>query len=291
MADAAGLGAAEGVVRPAPAHSRQLLAVVVVEMRRLLLGPRAIPLYGLALLPIGMTAIAGMFGAGAHGDITTVAGSTAVAREHYGFIYSGMILGAGAYFGGALVFARSFRGELLDRTLHFAMLTPMPRSLLLFAKFLGGLLAAWLLFGGATVISFTLMYLPLGVEVMLEDLVGGGGAALLGQYCAAVLMACLAYGAVFLLLGLAVKNPVAPIAALALWEAVQSMMPANVKLFSVSHYLRAFAPAPPVGPAYEVLTVAPPIWQGLLGIGVIVTVALALATLRARRLQVSYVDD
>src|ERR1700677_1574681 len=68
----------------------------------------------------------------------------------------------GVFFGCLGIFSRLIRGEMIERSLHFYLLSPVRREVLLLAKFAAGSAAALLLFVTATLANFALVYLPFG---------------------------------------------------------------------------------------------------------------------------------
>src|SRR5947199_1795513 len=63
----------------------------------------------------------------------------------------------GIFFGCVGIFSNLFRGEMLEKTLHYYYLTPLRRELLVAGKYLAGLATALFLFVGSTLISFLLI--------------------------------------------------------------------------------------------------------------------------------------
>jgi ABC-type transport system involved in multi-copper enzyme maturation permease subunit len=55
----------------------------------------------------------------------------------------------GVFFGCLGIFSRLIRGEMIERSLHFYLLSPVRRELLLLAKFAAGSITAIFLFGSA----------------------------------------------------------------------------------------------------------------------------------------------
>src|SRR5260370_67220 len=66
-------------------------------------------------------------------------------------------LRAGIFFGSMGIFSNLFRGEMLEKTLHYYFLTPMRRELLVAGKYLSGLIVALVLFVGSVAASFLLL--------------------------------------------------------------------------------------------------------------------------------------
>ena len=68
----------------------------------------------------------------------------------------------GVFFGCLGIFSRLIRGEMIERSLHFYLLSPVRREVLLLAKFAAGSISAVFLFGSAIVADFALMYAGFG---------------------------------------------------------------------------------------------------------------------------------
>lgn len=145
---------------------RQVAAIVRLEALKSFLGRRALPLYLLAalpvLVPLALVTLAGV------ADQVEGVGWTVVT---YSKIFQFQL--AVVFFGCVWVFTHLFRGEILDRSLHFYLLAPVRRELLVAGKYLAGLLAAGILFGLGTVGSFLVLYVPFGVPRALEHLTRG----------------------------------------------------------------------------------------------------------------------
>ncbi len=267
---------------------RQVVAILRIELRKALLSRRAIPVYLLAGLPLFVLATMTL---ARRSDGLPIAGELANARTVYSFIFSGMILGGVVFLGSALVFANLFRGELLDRSLHYYLLSPVRRPVLAVGKYLAGLIAASALFCATTVSSQVLLYVPYGLERAVADFTSGPAFGHLLRYLLIVVLGAIGYGAVFLLAGLVFRNPVLPVGGLLVWEIFHFILPAVLKKFSVIHYLKGLLPIPlQDGPLAVV--VAPPAWWLSVG-GLLAFSALALGAgiLYLRRLEIHYGDD
>src|SRR4051812_19621659 len=70
----------------------------------------------------------------------------------------------GIYFGCMGIFTRLFRGEMMERSLHYYFLAPVRRELLVIGKFLAGVVAASVIFSVAVAASFLAMYGHYGQE-------------------------------------------------------------------------------------------------------------------------------
>ncbi|HEY7600548.1 MAG TPA: hypothetical protein VH741_11530, partial [Candidatus Limnocylindrales bacterium] len=179
-----------------PLWRRQVGAVLGLELRKTFLRLGALPVLFLAAAPAGLLAV--------RAAVLIAAGrSDGLASETAAFaqIFQAFILRLGIFFGCVGIFTHLFRGELLQRTLHFYFLAPVRREVLVVGKYLAGLLAATVIFTLSTVASLFLIYAPDGAAGR-EYLLHGPGLAQLGAYAGVAALACAGYGAVFLVTGL-----------------------------------------------------------------------------------------
>ena len=58
-------------------------------------------------------------------------------------------------------------------------------------------------------------------------------------------LACMAYGALFLWLGIRYKNPIIPAVVLLFWESFNIFLPSWLKKVSILYYLRSLTPVDP----------------------------------------------
>jgi ABC-type transport system involved in multi-copper enzyme maturation permease subunit len=268
--------------------TRQMLAVLRIELRKTVFGRRSIPVYFLTALPIFAIAVMVLL----HGPVDNpVTGTLGAARTAYSIIYHTLILGAVVFFGCAWFFTNLFRGEVLDRSLHYYLLAPVRREVLVAGKYLSGLLTTVALFGGATLVSYLLLYVPFGLERAIEDFTAGPGMSHLAAYLGVTVLACLGYGSLFLILGLLFRNPILPVAAVMLWEFLHFLLPPALKKASVIYYLKGLVPISlPDGPL-AVVVEPPPAWVSVLGILALTGVALVIAALVLRTIEIRYSED
>ena len=128
----------------------------------------------------------------------------------YAGIYGGLILRTLVFFGCAWVFMNLFRGEVVDRSLHYYFLSPVRREVLVVGKYLSGLIATIVLFSITTVGSMLILYFWLFPSESAGYFFGGAGAGQLLTYLGVTILACIGYGAVFLIVGLFFRNPIIP---------------------------------------------------------------------------------
>jgi len=197
----------------------------------------------------------------------------------------------GVFFGCLGIFSRLIRGEMIERSLHFYLLSPVRREVLLLAKFAAGSISAVFLFGSAVVADFALMYAGFGAAGR-DYIFNGPGMGQLEAYLLIIVLACLGYGAVFLLLSMMFKNPT-PAAMLVLgWETINPVLPSLLQKISVASYLRHLMPVT-VGAEgiFALLTVeTEPVsaWAATVGLLVLIAVVLTYSCLRIRTLEIRY---
>jgi ABC-type transport system involved in multi-copper enzyme maturation permease subunit len=200
----------------------------------------------------------------------------------------------GIFFGCLGIFSRLIRGEMVERSLHFYLLAPVRREVLLLAKFAAGSISALLLFGTAMLADFALMYAAFGAAGR-DYVFNGPGLGQLEAYLAIIVLGCLGYGAVFLLLSMIFKNPT-PAAMLVLgWEAINPVLPSLLQKISVASYLRPLMPVQvPAEGIFALLTVqTEPVagWVAVLGLLALIAVVLFYSCYRIRTLEIRYTTE
>jgi hypothetical protein len=265
----------------------QARRLVRIELRRNLLSWKAAWIYCLAFIPTAIILIELLFGRHPAFALTD---DTNVLAGIVQFYY----IRLGVFFGCLGIFARLIRGEMIERSLHFYLLAPVRREILLLSKFVAGSISALLLFGSAIIADFALMYAafgPAGKEYIFD----GPGLSQLEAYLLIVVLACLGYGAIFLLLSMTFRNPT-PAAMLVLgWEAINPVMPSLLQKISVASYLRHLMPITVPGEGiFALLTVqTEPVagWVAVLGLITLIAAVLAYSCFRIRRLEIRYTTE
>ncbi len=263
----------------------QIVVLVRRELARTLLGRRSLLVWLLLCLPLVIALLRLLF------MPTAMRADIAGTGRDFAELFHAFILRFVVFFGCAGLFMNLFRGEILDRSIHYLLLAPVRRDVLVVGKFLGGLASTVIALGGATLATYFLMYLAHGVGPGLGFVLSGAGMSHLAAYLATVVMACVGYGALFLLAGLYFRNPLLPAVALLGWELLSPFLPPMLKALSVSHYLASLVPVPAsLGP---LAIMVPPVaaWKAVLGLGALAVVSVGLAAWRARTLEVSYAAE
>jgi len=218
---------------------RQTLAILRLEIRKNFLGRRALLLYLIAGSPLVLLSMLALFP-----PPTDEFESFGQLGEVYAGIYGGLILRTLVFFGCAWVFMNLFRGEVVDRSLHYYFLSPVRREVLLIGKYLSGLIATVILFSVTTVGSMLILYFWLFPSESTRYFVDGAGAGQLLAYLGVTILACIGYGAVFLIVGLFFRNPIVPGLLFYGWEWLNFLLPPGLKKISVIHYLSSLVPVP-----------------------------------------------
>ncbi len=214
-------------------------------------------------------------------------------------VFQFFFLRLAVFFGCLGIFMNLFRGEILDRSLHFYFLAPVRREVLMAGKFLAGLLATCVIFVTSELlqtIAFLWHFPPSVRDVYLYHNHGLEHAAI---YMGVTVLACVGYGAFFLIAGMMFKNPILPAAAILIWEAINPFLPSVLKHFSVIYYLKALCPVdipvPPGTPPVLALLIAnsDPVSApvAVLGIVIVALIALYASTIQVRRMEVNYTTE
>jgi ABC-type transport system involved in multi-copper enzyme maturation permease subunit len=271
---------------PAPRNRwrQQLAAIVRLELRKTFPLRTLFALALLALAPVGVLGMRVMF---FHHDQNAVGDATsAFARLFQDFSLRFIVC-----LGCAAVFGNLVHREQLDRTLHYYLLTPVRRELLTVGKYLAGLIVAVAVLGLSTVVSFFIAYAPFDDRAFSRFLVPGPGLGQLLAYVAVTVLACAAYGAVFLAFGTFVRNPVLPALAVLTWEGLHSVLPATLQHLSVVHYLLALCPIHLQTGLFMVLTDPPSAWLAVPVLILLAALGVGLAARRVRSVQIQYDHD
>lgn len=216
-------------------------------------------------------------------------------RAIFAGIFQYFYLRLAIFFGCLGIFMNLFRGEMSNRTLHFWLLAPARREVLLAGKYAAGLIASAAIFGGGALLTFAAMIWPHD-PVEVQAYWNAGGLGHVFWYGAAAALGCVGYGSVFLAVGLYVRNPIIPAAVLLAWEGVNGILPHVLQKMSVLYYLQSLCPVPapmendaPVLIRLLAAPAAPASRPGaILGLLLLTAFVLWIAGLAVRRMQISY---
>lgn len=262
---------------------RQIGAILRIELKKNFWGRRALLIYLLAAVPVAFFAALALYPETAT-DIRRGGESDII----FANIFEGLILRTIVFFGCAWVFMNLFRGEIVDKSLHYYFLAPLRREVLVTGKYVSGLVAACLLFGLSALGSILLFYSARGYLDNANALVGNGKLGHALMYLGVTLLGCLGYGAVFMFIGLFFRNPIIPGLMVYGWEWINFLLPPVLKKISIVHYLHTLAPVPvPEGPLATVAETTPP-WISVPSLLLFTAAVLVLAAVRIRRMEIRY---
>jgi ABC-type transport system involved in multi-copper enzyme maturation permease subunit len=197
----------------------------------------------------------------------------------------------GIFFACMAIFTWLFRGEVVERTLHYQFLVPVRREILVIGKFLAGAAIAIALFETAVLACFYFMYSRFGSEGK-SYVFDGPGLGQLGSYLLATALACLGYGAVFLALSLIFRNPIIPGVVIMGWETIVPIFPAWAQRLSVTFYLKHLCPVslPTTGPLAIFTIVAEPVSPvvAVLGLLCLTIAILSVSCVLIHRMEITY---
>jgi ABC-type transport system involved in multi-copper enzyme maturation permease subunit len=165
------------------------------------------------------------------------------------------------------------------------------REVLVVGKYLSGLLTTILLFSVSTLGSLILLYFWRFPSQSAQYFFSGPGLGQALTYFGITLLACVGYGAVFLIIGLFFRNPIIPALLIYGWEWINFLLPPLLKKLSVIHYLHSLAPVPVSEGPFAVLAEPTPAWISVPSLFVFTLLVLALASLHIRRMEISYAID
>jgi hypothetical protein len=282
-------------LRPAvtgwPLWMRQTAAILRTELRKNFITARGFWIYLLALAPAVVVWM--------HSIVTITRGNLSSHviekdTEIMAGLFQLFFLRPAVFFGCVGIFTYLFRGEMVERSLHFYFLAPVRREVLIAGKYLAGLITSAFFFCGSIVLTFYGMYFHYSAQER-DFFMGSAGYGQLFAYVAITALACMAYGALFLFLGIRYKNPVLPAVTLLFWESLNMFLPAWLRKFSILYYLRSMNPVnlELKGPGALLGAVVEPVpgWVAFIALLAISAALLALAARQLKLTEISYSAD
>jgi ABC-type transport system involved in multi-copper enzyme maturation permease subunit len=275
--------------QPWQLFASQISVLVRNEVRRNLFTRRRIWIYLLALIPVLILLTHNIFDR--YGiDPAQIENDTQVLAGTIQLYYFRL----GIFFACMAIFTWLFRGEMVERTLHYQLLVPVRREVLVVGKFFAGAIISILLFETAIAACFYLTYSRFGAAGRAYVL-NGPGLGQLNSYLLVTALACLGYGAVFLALSLLFKNPIVPGAMLMGWEAIAPIFPAWAQRLSVTFYLKNLCPVslPIKGPLAIFTVVAEPVspFMAVVGLLCLTIAILILSCFLIHRMEITYTAE
>jgi ABC-type transport system involved in multi-copper enzyme maturation permease subunit len=271
----------------------QTAAIMRLEIRKSFLNRRGFVVYLLAAMPVVIWVL--------HAVVMRLRGRQCNFGEDmhmFAAIFQFFFLRLFIFFGCVAIFMNLFRGEILQKSLHYYFLAPVRREVLMAGKFLAGLVAAFTIFGLSALLQIGALLWHVDSNAASQYLWQSGGLGHIAGYLAVTLLACIGYGGVFLAAGMFFRNPLISVAAVVIWEGISSILPATLQKFTIIHYLQSLAPVPASPPKgaipLEILFFMPeptPALLAVLGLLALTAAILVIAARRVRRMQIDYAAE
>ena len=136
-----------------------------------------------------------------------------------------------------------------------------------------------------------LVFFPHFYSASVRFFLDGAGLSELFAYVAITMLACVGYGAFFLVVGLFFRNPIIPALLLYGWEWLNFLLPPLLKKISVIHYLNSLLPVPLSEGPFAVIAEPTPAWISVPGLLIVTALVLIGAATRIRRMEIKYGSD
>jgi len=268
----------------------QVAAILRLEIKKNFLARRGLWIYLLALAPAALLWAHAALNL-RHGRVCDLGRDSLIFATMFQFFYLRLAI----FFGCVGVFLNLFRGEMLEKSLHYYLLAPVRRDVLLAGKYLAGVITTAVIFCTGTALALAAIFVHIPRAAAEQYLFGGGGMGHVVAYLGTAALACVGYGGVFLLMGFLFRNPVVPAALVLIWESMNPFLPALLKKCSVIFYLQSLCPIPvrPQGDfAFLIILSEPtPAYLAIPGLLVVTFAGLWLASRQVRKLEISYGAD
>jgi hypothetical protein len=265
---------------------RQVGAIFRLEIEKNLLGRRSILIYLIALLPLFPLALLAL--------VTPPGNEWRDFNQYsviYSIIYNGLILRTLIFFGSEWIFMNLFRGEMVDRSLHYYFLSTVRREVLVVGKYLSGLVTSIVLFTTTTVVAMLLLYFPHVYSQSVRYFTEGRGLTQLLTYAGVTILGSIGYGAFFLVDAQLIRNPIITALLLYGWEWLNFLLPPLLKKVSVIHYLNSLVPVPISEGPFAVVADPTPAYIAIPSMLVVTIIVLVLAAYRIRHMEIQYGSD
>jgi ABC-type transport system involved in multi-copper enzyme maturation permease subunit len=259
---------------------RQIGAILRLELKKNFFGKRAILVYLMASMPIGLLMLVQL--------VNPLGRETTQLPNIFSIFYNSLILRTVVFFGCAWIFMNLFRGEIVDRSLHYYFLSSVRREVLVAGKYLSGMLTSIILFTMVTVVCMLLVFFANYYTASARYFLDGPGIGHLFWYVTITILACIGYGAFFLVVGLFFRNPIIPSLVLYGWEWINFLLPPLLKKISVIHYLNSLVPVPISEGPFAVVAEPTPAWISIPGLLIVTAIVLIAAGTRIRRMEIRY---
>lgn len=270
---------------------RQSLAVMRLEMKRTFTLKRGAWVYLLAAAPVVVFGLRSAY-LKAHG----LSSNPGEDVEVFASVYQLFFLRLAVFFGCAGIFMNLFRGEMLDKSLHYYFLAPVRREVLLAGKYFAAASLTAIIFCSSVILQ--LAALEWGVRSTAgEYLHSSHSMAAAAVYVGVTALACASYGGVFLAIGVLFRRALIPALAVLIWEMINSLLPPVLQKISVIYYLKALCPVqiPAITLRHDSLLTlisfnpgAASTAVGILSLVLLTAIVLTLAAVRLRQTEIDY---
>jgi len=265
----------------------QVSAILRLEIKKNFLAKRALWIYLLAAAPVVLMWAHALLNL-RHNRVCDLGRDNLIFATMFQFFY----LRFAIFFGCVGVFLRLFRGEMMEKSLHYYLLAPVRREVLLIGKYLAGVITTSIIFCTGTALTLIALLVHVPRTAAEQYLFGGGGMGHVLAYIGTAALACIAYGSVFLVMGFLFRNPVVPVVLVLLWEAANPFLPQLLKRLSVIFYLHSLLPisVPAQGDfAFLAILRTPiPAYLAVAGLLLIALAGLWLGARQVRKLEINY---
>jgi ABC-type transport system involved in multi-copper enzyme maturation permease subunit len=265
----------------------QVAAILRLEIKKNFLARRGIWIYLLALAPAVLMWVHAAMNLRDH-RVCDLGRDNLIFATMFQFFY----LRLAVFFGCVGVFLNLFRGEMLEKSLHYYLLTPVRREVLLAGKYLAGVITTSVIFCTGTALTLAAILVHVPRAAASQYLFVGGGVEHIVAYLGTTLLACIGYGGVFLLMGFLFRNPIVPAALVLIWESANPFLPTLLKKLSVIFYLQSLSPisVPPQSDFsfLAILGEPTPAYLAVPGLLIVACVCLWLAARKVRQLEINY---
>ena len=263
----------------------QIFGILRLEIKKNFLSKRAIPMYLLAAIPVVIMMMLALFDRSMQRGVRTNFSQALIVFSN---LHEGLILRTVIFFGCAWIFMNLFRGEVVDKSLHYYFLSAVRREVLVVGKYLSGLIASSTLFLLSTAGAIFFLYLPRGFQANMDYIFSDGGLDQIMDYLGITVLACIGYGALFMVIGLIFRNPIIPALIVYGWEWINFLLPPVLKKISIIHYLHSLVPVPVNEGPLAIIGEPTPAWIAIAGMLIVTAVVLTLASLQIRRMEIKY---
>lgn len=260
----------------------QLWAVFSLELRKCLFSKRILIPLLLASIPVILMSLWYVFSIPK--EIESSLGGTSAL---YATVFRAFILRLLVFFACVAVFTRLVRGDLQEQVIHYYLLCPVKREVLLVGRYLAGVVSVAICFMVSVTASYLMMFQASDSGSLEQFVLMGAGKAHLAAYLGITLLACFGYGAVFLLFGMLFKNPIIPSGIVLGLEYINFLLPPVMKKVSVIFYLESLCPVPIKESVFSVAADPATVGVAVLSLGLIAGVFLGISAWKFRKLEIS----